>query len=108
MIPAAILAWVTFCMIFLVADVVLESALWARVKRWRQIRHVMGGDAVLESVLQDRGYTTGVSAALDVEGRVRRAARIVSSVPQEIAIEILERTEIARDQIQRERKAARL
>jgi heme oxygenase len=84
-----------------------------RFDLWRQVRadlkqatpeqklEIEAFLAVLEDVLQERGYLSFVSRALDIEARVSRAARIVSAVPQYIAIEILERTETARDQIER-------
>jgi hypothetical protein len=90
-----------------------------RFDLWRQVRadlkqatpeqklEIEAFLAVLEGVMQERGYLSFVSAAIGIEARVSRAARIISAVPQYIAIEILERTETARDQIERTRKAAR-
>jgi hypothetical protein len=48
-----------------------------------------------------------VAEALAIEDRALRSVRIIAAMPKEIAIEILERTEIARCQIDSARKAAR-
>jgi hypothetical protein len=62
---------------------------------------------VLESILHERGHTCGVSAALNSEERILRAVRIISSLPKEIACEVIEQTEIACAEIEQARKAAR-
>jgi hypothetical protein len=113
---AAVLAWFLTCMAYLVQALVRESAAYARMKQrfalWRQVRsdlrhatperqlEIEAVLSVLEDVLHDRGYTSFIPAALNVEERVLRAVRIIASMPKELAIEVIERT----DQIERARK----
>jgi hypothetical protein len=122
MIPA-VLAWCVFCGIYLGQAIFRETALWARMKQrfalWRQVhrdlRHATPGRkyemeiflTVLEAVLQDRGYLSYAAADLNVAARTLRAVRIIAAMPKEIAIEVIERTQIARDQIESARHAAR-
>jgi hypothetical protein len=119
----AVLAWCAFCAAYLAQAIFRESELWARLKQsfdlWRQVhrdlRHATPGRkfeieiflTVLEAVLQDRGYLSYAAADLNVAARTLRAVRIIAAMPVAIAIEVIERTQIARDQIETARKAAR-
>ena len=77
-------------------------ALWRQVRR--DLRHATPDRrleieaflSVLEAVLQERGYMSYVSAALSIEDRALRAARIIAVMPKESAIEVIERTQSAR------------
>jgi hypothetical protein len=119
----AVLAWVTFCGFYLGQAIFRETALWARMKQrfalWRQVhrdlRHATLGRkieieiflTVLEAVLRGRGYLSYEAADLNVAARTIRAVRIIAAMPVAIAIEVIERTQIAREQIERARNAAR-
>jgi hypothetical protein len=117
----AVLAWCGFCAIYLAQALFRESFTWERLKQrfalWRQVRHDIGHAtperkqeiedflAVLEAILQDRGHLSYAARALNIEERTLRAVKIIAAMPKSIAVEIIERTQIARGEIDRTRTA---
>jgi hypothetical protein len=119
----AVFAWCAFCAAYLGQAIFRESELWASMKQrfdlWRQIRRdlryatpdrkfeIEAFLAVLEAVLQERGYLSYSAPPLDIEHSTLRAVRVIAAMPLAVGIEVIERTQIARDQIERARNAAR-
>ena len=79
-----------------------------RLQLWRQIRHdirfatperqleVEAFLSVLEDILQESCHLNYVPASLDIEERTLRALRVMATLPAGAAVEVIERTAIAR------------